>query len=246
MKVSVQPSGGHEAKAQGRRANHPDGPHRQGQFLKKAHLLAPRLLRAGPVHPHKGFEQFRDFAHPDGLAVQPGPLAAFGGEQPPAQGVVNHPQDGLVAPKQSQRGGEAREPVRVVGGSVQGVYDPGELGIARTERALLGADGVLREGCGDGLDDGFLGGQVCIRYYVSQPLDVDVAMGFQPAEDHLAGFLGRFYRHFQELSHLTLPPRLIFVPRGGLSPGCGSQTRSRLCRRPVASLNPERVSQKAG
>ena len=83
---------------------------------------------------------------------------------------------------------ELGEPVKIVGGAVEGVDDPLEVPLSLGS-ALLGKDGMMGELGAQLLQDGCLGGTVHLAYEVVAALGLDLQLvdPLVVAKQHLAG-----------------------------------------------------------
>ena len=103
--------------------------------------------------------------------VQERAAATAGGEQFVARRVIDDRLRDLAALGQRDRHGVVGQAVDEVGGAVQRIDDPLELGLVGALQAeFLAQDGVIRISGAQRLDDGLLGGAIDFRDIIARPL----------------------------------------------------------------------------
>ena len=102
----------------------------------------------------------------DFLAVERGAFTTCGGEKFVGDGIVNDANEERVALREADRDAKTRIAMSEIGGAVERIDVPAEVGGGFVAGAFFGGNGMVRKIFGEARNDGFFGALVGLRHEI--------------------------------------------------------------------------------
>src|SRR5215212_9793992 len=187
--VAVQPPRCHVAQIKRRRTQAPHALGGSREASKELQCLGHRCAVVGEAGHDKSPDQLVGIRYSDGLTVQRGTAASLGHVDLFPHRVVYYTQDHLTGSLERYGDAEDGQPVGVVGGAIQGIYDPAGVHLSYERSSLLGQHSVGGESSEKDLPDHLLCLLVHLRDKVNFTLVPDGVLPAEAFAQHLACFL---------------------------------------------------------